>query len=364
MRTLLLAQPHLLGKRIKNPITARAGFTILELLVACAIFAVMMGLISMAISQMTKGIQTSTSKVDAFQNARTAFETVSRTLPNAALNPYIDYFIASGGSYVSRGTNTNAPTYYGRSSDLNFFITNASSGIGSATDTVTHAVFFQAPLGYSTNTNYTLPQGVLNPCGFFVAYGVDIGRTNMMTNSIYSGLKNNYRFRLHQWVSSSEELQVNTNTGVISNNWIGNGKLKLGTTWGCRPLADNIIAFVARVPATNASGGFTNVPNSYFYNSSQTWSSSSTIQPAQMNQLPPFVEITMVAVDENAMIRLAGSATDASSAATALGINSLSSLFTNASSYTADLNAITAGLSSKNVPYRVFTTTVPLRGAR
>ena len=358
-----MVKPRLLGKKIKKALIARAGFTVLELLVACAIFAVMMGLISMAISQMTKAIQTSTSKVDAFQNARNAFETVSRTLPNATLNPYIDYYIVTNSSYTNRGTNTNAPSYYGRASDLNFFITNASPQIiVNVTDTVTHAIFFQAPLGYNTNTNSTFPQGILNPCGFFVAYGVDIGRTNMMTN--YTGLKNNYRFRLHQWVNSSEKLQVNTSTGVITNNWIGNGVLKLGTTWGCRPLADNIIAFIVRVPATNSTGGFTNVPNSYFYNSSQTWPSSSTTQPAQMNQLPPFVEITMVAVDENAMIRLAGSATDASLAATALGVPSLSSLFSSASSYTNDLNTITAGLNSKNVPYRVFTTIVPLRGAR
>lgn len=361
MRIFHLAKSRLLGKRSKKALAASAGFTILELLVACAIFAVMMGLISVAINQMTKGIQTSTSKIDAFQNARTAIETVSRTLPNATLNPYMDYYITSGSSYTNRGPTTTAPNKYGRASDLNFVITNASSGIGSVSDTITHAVFFQAPLGYSTNSAQRLPQGVLNPCGFFVAYGGDIGRTNMMSS--FSGIANNNRFRLYQWVGSADQLPVNAANGVIANNWFTSA-LDLDSASGCRPLADNIIAFVARVPGTNSSGGFTNVPNAYFYNSKTNWPSSSTTQPAQMHQLPPFVEITMVAVEENAMNRLVGSSTTLSEAASALGVGDLDSLFTSASSYSDDLDTITSGLNSKKIPYRIFTTTVPLRGTR
>ena len=128
-----------------------------------------------------------------------------------------------------------------------------------------------------------------------------------------------------------------------------------------RPLAENIIAFVVRVPSTTASGYSTNATN-YGWDSLTPWGSG--IQPAQMHQLPPLVNITMVAIEEAAANRLAGTASTADSAASALGITNRSSFFTNASSYDNDLDAIGAALSSKKVPYRVFTTTVPLRGSR
>ena len=349
--SVLKKQP---AARARRPLS---GFSLVELMVASAILAVMMGLISLAIRQMAGGIKTSTAKVDAFQSARTGFEAVSRTLGVATLNTYWDYFDSDR---QPRGTNTNfTPATYGRQSDLHFLITNNFPAV-SGLELSGHSVFFQAPLGYFTNTSGANPPGSLNPCGFFVAYGNDPTKPDL------PGITNRPRFRLYQWLPSSDSLTVASSSGRITNtNWISPA-----TNNGVRPLAENIIAFVIRVPsATNSTGPATNSTTystnatNYGWNSLTTWSSGN--QPAQMHQLPPLVNITMVAVEEAAVNRLvASTVTNASLASSAMGIPNPSSLFTTPSSYDSDLAGLESALSAKNIPYRTFTTTVPLRGSR
>ena len=333
--------------RARRPLS---GFSLVELMVASAILAVMMGLISLAIRQMAGGIKTSTAKVDAFQSARTGFEAVSRTLGVATLNTYWDYFNSSRQPRSASNASTFQPATYGRQSDLHFLITNNFPSV-SGLELSGHSVFFQAPLGYFTNTSSTNPPGSLNPCGFFVAYGNDPTKPNL------AGINDRPRFRLYQWQPSSDSLTVAPSSGRITDTaWISPA-----TNSGLRPLAENIIAFVIRVPSTDSTGYSTNATN-YGWNSLTTWSSGS--QPAQMHQLPPLVNITMVAVEEAAVNRLAGTASSASGASTAMGIPNPSSLFTTPSSYDSDLAGLESVLSAKNIPYRTFTTTVPLRGSR
>lgn len=307
----------------------------------------MVSLVYIVISQMAGGIKTSTAKMDAFQSARTGFEAVSRTLGVATLNTYWDYFDANRNP---RGSSTNfTPALYGRQSDLHFLTRQPFFSTAGSLEPVGHSLFFQAPLGYFTNPIAANPPGSLNPCGFFVAFGNDPTKPGL------AELKERPRFRLYQWLPSSESLIVDPNTGRLTNSsWVA-------PTDGVRPLAENIIAFVVRVPSTSAGGYSTNATD-YGWDSHTPWGSGD--QPAQMHQLPPLVNITMVAIDDAAANRLAGTATTADSAASALGIANLSSLFTTASEYDTDLETIGTALSSKNIPYRIFTTTVPLRGSR
>jgi uncharacterized protein (TIGR02599 family) len=340
---------------LKKQTVARArrqisGFSLVELMVACAILAMMMGLISVAIRQMAGGIKTSTAKVNAFQSARTGFESVSRTLGVATLNTYWDYFNASRQPRSAANASTFQPSTYGRQSDLHFLITNNFPTV-SGLELSGHSVFFQAPLGYFTNTSGINPPGSLNPCGFFVAYGNDPTKPNL------AGINNRPRFRLYQWLPSSDSLTVASSSGRITDtSWI-----TPATNNGVRPLAENIIAFVIRVPSANANGYSTTATN-YNWNSLTPW--TTTNQPAQMHQLPPLVNITMVAVEEAAVNRLAGTAASASDAASAMGITNFSTLFTDEAQYDADLLMLETALSGKNIPYRTFTTTVPLRGSR
>ena len=339
-----------MNKPIIHGETPRRGrceaFTIVELLVACAVFSLMMVLMAVAISQMSNAIRTTSAKVDAFASAREGFANVNRAISTATLNTYWDYFTVSG--------NTN----YGRQSDLQFVINDQSANAngvnlaGASTGTLTmvsHAVFFLAPLGYTTNTAITLPPGTLNQCGFFVAYGNDPTQPGL------TGLTVKPRFRLYQWIRNSDDgTGINTSTGIMNANTWNKPSWYLQS----RPLAENIVAFVLRVPTTNNPTTATD----YWWNSRTNWNSGS--QPNQMNELPPFVEVTMVAMDETAVNRLAGNASTAATAASSMGIPNPSTLFTLANSYTNDLAALTAGLTSRKIPYRVFVTTVPLPGSK
>ena len=297
-----------------------SAFSLIELIVACGVLAMLLVLISIAIRQMAGGIKTSSAKVDAFQSARTGFEAVNRTLGLATLNAYWDYFDTDK---KPRGTN--------------------------GLEAVGHTAFFQAPLGYFTNTSSANPPGSLNPCGFFVAFGSDPTKPDV------PGLIDRPRFRLYQWLPSSDSMRVDSNLGRITNaNWIS-------PTNALHPLAENVIAFVIRVPSSE-EGVFSKSATKYGWDSLTPW--SSVTQPSQMHQLPPLVNVTLVAIEEAAASRLAGNASTPAAAASALGVPNLSSLFQNASSYEDDLNTLENGLSSKGVPYRVFSSTVPLKGSR
>jgi uncharacterized protein (TIGR02599 family) len=329
----------------------QSAFTLVELMVACAVLAVMLILISITIGQVSKGVKTSTEKVDAFQSARTGLESVTRAVSVAVLNTYLDYYVLTNGTYQSRGSSTNPPQFYGRQSDLHFLATNLGSGeLSTLKDLtpVTHGLFFQAPLGYNTNTLVTNPPGSLNGCGFFVAYGND------PTRPVITGLNNRPRFRLYQWLQSTEELREFSATGKIDPAWINPS-----TTNGLRPLAENIIAFVVRVPSITA----TNATN-YGWNSLTNWTSGA--QPTQMHQLPPLINVTMVAIDEAAANRLiAPTVTDVTNAITALGLpNNYTSLFATDSKYDTDLQSVENALVARRIPYRIFSSTIPLRGSR
>jgi len=327
----------------------RSGFTLVELMVACAVLAVMMILISITIGQVSKGVKTSTEKVDAFQSARTGLESVTRAVSVATLNTYLDYYNSSYQPRTNDASSTNfIPAFYGRQSDLHFCATNLSSGVLttlSGLTPVTHGLFFQAPLGYSTIT-ITNPPGSLNGCGFFVAFGNDPTKPGI------SGLGDRPRFRLYQWLQSTESLREVSASGRIDPGWIT-------PTNGVSPLAENIIAFVVRVPSINA----TNATN-YFWDSRTTWSGGS--QPSQMHQLPPLLDVTMVAIDEAAANRLiAPSVSGLPAAITALGLpGDYTSRFSNESQYDADLQTVENALVARKIPYRVFTTSIPLRGSR
>lgn len=328
--------------------TRSSGFTLVELMVASAVLAMMVGLVFVIISQMAGGIKNSSAKLDAFQSARTGFEAVSRTLGVATLNTYWDYFDTNR---TSRGASTNfTPAFYGRQSDLHFLITQPPYSTPASLDPIGHSLFFQAPLGYFADTTAANPPGGLNPCGFFVAFGNDPTKPGL------TELEEKPRFRLFQWLPSSESLIVESSTGRLTDaSWVA-------PTNGVRPLADNIIAFVVRVPSISA-GVYSSDATDYGWDSHTSWPIAG-VQPSQMNQLPPLVNITMVAIEEAAAKRLTGTATDAASAASALGISNLSALFTTPSQYDDDLETIRTALASKHIPYRIFTTTVPLRGSR
>ena len=328
------------------PPAPRSGaFSLLEVLVAAAVLAVMMLLIASVVGLASRTIRTSSEKVDAFQGARAGFDALTRALSQATLNTYWDYYNSARQPRTVANAASFQPALYGRQSDLHFrATTTAGLNLAGSLAPSGHALFFQTPLGYPASA--AQPPGTLNASGFFVAYGADPTHPNV------GGLDNRPRFRLYQWLQPSADLGVDTATGVINPAaWISPAATNVF------PLAENIVAFVARVPSASAS-----TPTDYFWDSRPTWNSGN--QPSTMHQLPPLVEVTMVAVDEATSARLLDGVSRGAAAASALGLPAPGTLFTDAAKYEEDLEAVQNGLASKGVSYRTFRTAVPLRGSK
>ena len=81
------------------------------------------------------------------------------------------------------------------------------------------------------------------------------------------------------------------------------------------------------------------------------------------NQLPPLIEVTMVAVDEKSMIRFQQQNPSSRSSMPGFVPTGLFENYNTYQSYLDDLDALKTALDDLQISYRVFNQTVPMRGA-
>lgn len=319
---------------------SRAGFSILEVMVASAVLALLLVAMLSMTDQVQKTYRSTLGKAEQFREARVAFESITRRLSLATLNTYWDY------------DNATAPTKYLRQSELRFVSGNASgllSGVSPAISTTTQAVFFQAPFGFSENaTAYGGLEAMVNTWGYFIEFGSDAALRPDPVNT--AGVPLEYRFRLYEMMEPAESLSLYKYTGNSTAS-----KSYTGTEWftdplglpnrSSRVLAENIVALIFRpLDPSNAS-----LTTSYTYDTS---SSAVNIR----HQLPPYIEVTMIAIDETSARRLDTGATPPD-----LG---LTSLFQSVASYDADLQTLRDTLDAQKINYRIFTANVSIQGAK
>jgi uncharacterized protein (TIGR02599 family) len=366
-------------RRLSTGATPGNGFTLVELLVSMTIVALLLVLL-VSITNSTEKIWTNTTaKVTQFQDAREAYEAVTQKLSEATLNTYLDYQYPSPAPGATPN-NTLPPTGYTRQSELRFISGPATSLLPAtiAPTCPTHAVFFQAPLGYSTSPNDTNLNLLLNTCGYYIQFGSDTQlRPTFITTQI---VPYRYRFRLIEYVEPTNALTLYQHTnGMPAYN---------GTQWftdslnGASPpvqvRAENIIALVilprlapADENALIASPGpiGTALSPTYSYDSTLTYNGNTSPAPANAGALDPKNQLTMVAVDETSYARFQGSSTVLPSSlglanlfTSSTGVGSL----TNASvpGYAQDLQTLETNLQTNRLPYRVFTTNVSVKNAK
>lgn len=338
----------------------RHGFTLIELLVATVVLLMIMAILLSITTQTGNLWRTTTAKMEQFRGARDAFEAMTRRLGQATLNTYWDY------------DNPTAPTRYVRQSELRFISGNTVALTGAPTaprQWPTHGVFFQAPLGFSQDsTTYGL-ENLLNTWGYFIEFGSDAAERPPIVTTQITPLR--YRYRLCEFMQPTNALSIYNYTsgltGTMSNNLTYTGRdwfsipmnLSDTSTAPVRPvhvLAENIIALIIlpKLSQTEDSTGTTLAPL-YTYDSTTT-NSNATLNPK--NQLPPILEVTMVAIDEASAIRLA------QSQGSTMPDFGLGSLFTDATKMSADLATLQQTLDSKHINYRVFSTNVAIKGAK
>jgi uncharacterized protein (TIGR02599 family) len=123
-------------------------------------------------------------------------------------------------------------------------------------------------------------------------------------------------------------------------------------------LAENIVALVL-LPKLSPQEDPTGILLAPYYNYDTTAiNSNPAINPK--NQLPPVVQVTMVAVDEASFSRFIGSGTSMPDLFTSNGIP----FFQDAANYATDLAALQKNLQDKKLNYRVFTTNVSIKAAK
>ncbi len=384
--------------RLRRNGDAVCGFTLTELLVATAVFFIILGVVLQLTDQTSKVWRNATSKIQAFQEARAGFDSATRNLAQATLNTYYDYYDSSNKPRIALTTRAQlaafSPATYDRVSELHYISGQAATllaGSPTAIKTQTQAVFFQAPKGYSIN--YQDLDNSLNACGYFLQF--DDGASSVpdfIKNA--PGYQPRYRFRMMEMTQSTEDLGIYQNASTAPNDWF----VKTAAT-NSRPIAENVIALIIlpkladRQDDPNGGGGGVSLAPNYNYNSriplkassDTAWPGANPAFPpdsftayptgsspsiaTRHHQLPPIIRMIMIVIDEASASRLQGTGTGIPHAIDLSG----TSLFTDATKLDADIaavenicNAKSGNLTGNTVKlsYRVFSTDIIMRQAK
>ncbi len=338
-----------------------SAFTLVELMVSLAIVV----LLTLMLVQMTTAASRTwtytTGKIEEFRTARDAFEAITRRLSQACLNTYWDY------------DNTNVPKTYVRQSELRF-ISGPMNGGGSPlmpgnTAHPTHGTFFQAPIGLVDDAKHATLDNLLNTWGYYVEFGDDSAFQPPFLNGIVPK-KSRFRlletmvpteaFDLYQYTSGADSSGNPFNLTYKGHDWFTGPIAK--TPSPVRVLAENVIALVLLpklTPREDPSG--IKLAPTYSYDSTAS-KSDPAINPK--NQLPPVVQVTIIAVDDASYSRIQTGA--------AMPDLGMSGLFQQAALYDASTNAGSPGdletlqtsLTSRKLRFRVFSTNVAIRAAK
>jgi len=311
----------------------RGGFSLIELLVAVTIFVAMLAIVLSVIGQTTSIWKGSSNKIEAFQSARAGFDQVTRSISQATLNTYLDY------------NDVNDPKEYLRQSELKFLIgQSGASGMPGLADTG-QCIFFQAPLTYTLNNgSYGGLDSLLNICGYYISFTTNTGVPSHVPAS-----KNPYRYRLMQLLVPVEKNTVYDASGA-GKQWF------TAQTNYVTAVADNIIALIVRPQDPSAATPDIST-NAFSYDS--TLNATNHPQPQTANQLPPVVQVTMVAIDEASAARL-----EQGSAAPGVIASALSGKFINPARYDIDVAELESSLLKAGIDCRVFAGAVPIRESK
>ena len=318
------------------------GFSLIEVLVAFAILALIMVMLVTIIEFTSKAWKRTTEKMQAFQESRAAFDRITSILSQATLNTYWDY------------DNLQSPTKYERTSELQFLSLPMAQMGRDAAAFPTHGLFFQASTGkVSDKPSFGNMPFLLNAYGYFLEYGQD-DRPAWLPDSVSP----KYRFRLKEWRVPSENWTLyQKTTGATGKSYLGSTSydwIDLSAP-AAKTLAETVIALVVYPKNSQSATVSLSLADTFVYNS-RTNDSATTEGQNQKHQLPPEVEVIMVAIDETSANRRWGNA------ATAPALTS--GLFQKAVQLEDDLKTLTSSLSAQNINYIILRSTVKIRGAR
>lgn len=395
-----------------------AGFTLVELMVSTAIIALIMLVLVAMTNQTNQTWRYTTEKIEKFQAARDGFESMTRRISQATLNPNWDYLDKNlkvrDKTIMSTDWLNFVPVYYGRVTDLRFVSgpiqPNATVAFPGLMPGIPmrpgHGIFFQAPFGNVTDkANYGILDNLLNTWGYYIETNYD-QTTPSFINQNATNMVKRWRPRLMEYMQTAEKMQLYDPTDA-TYKWFTNGFTNANPakpeTVPYRVLAENILTLVIlpklskadedlRASKQNATAAMLS-PN-YIYDSTMTLNPGANggTDPGAINpknQLPPILSVTMVALDERSAEKLydkycAPSPSQNNYSNVVMGMDvastkvspavAYSTLFTDAKRLEDNTATPTPGdgdlydlervLTHEGCTYRVFTSNVSVRGAK
>ena len=315
-----------------------------------AVLAMLIVILATIISHTSSIWSHTRAQAEQLREARDAFDVLTRRIGEATLNSYVDYEDATGATRTSPSSASFVPKTYGTQSELRFI-----SGPGLQGNS--HAIFFQGPRSFTEDNSIPGGSRLLNSLGYYIQYGDD---ARFLPNFLTA----RNRPRLMEFCESSETLSVYRYTSGsasasdrTSKEWFA-APLRQNSP-STRVIAENVLALVLLPILPEAlreakNYDLTALAPDYLYDSTVR-KANSDLSPR--NQLPPLIQITMVAADEISMNRLGdGGIAEVQTL--------VSSRFKRASDYTTDLQALEALLTAKKVNYRIFSSNLSLKNAR
>jgi len=379
----------------RKPTNGPMAFTLVELMVSTSIIALLLLMVAGMVDQFTRTWKGARGKIGTFQAARDGFEAMARKISQATLNTFWDlYYVNIGGR--------QAPTDFVRQSQLRF-LSGPMAKLAPDNSRLTHGIFFQAPLGVvEDGATLGAMDNLLNTWGYFIEEADD---TQTRPAFLADRVPVRRRPRLMELMQPAEAMSVydldpKGQTSPVPGDQLRWFKPALsGSARPVRVIAENVVALILRPKLAKREenirrdqGKSPLAPN-YVYDSSlltfkskrygsavapiylnegaQVVTASDPSDAAQINpknQLPPIVQVTMVAVDEDSAAKLeeksGGHAVRDLSAglfevACAVGTRS-----NEETRFESDLKQMEQRLVAARVNYRIFTTNVAIRAAK
>lgn len=343
--------------------SAGGAFSLIELMVAMGILSILLLMLTVLLDQVQKGWRFSESRVSQFREARVAFDLMAKNIGQASLNTYWDMIVDEEGT-VER---------YAPTSELHFITLNRIETAVTSAKTQQpqgHAVFFQAPLGFSPK--YRNLNNLFNGRGYFVAWGSDEKFKPSFVKS-----QSRYRYRLMEFRPPAESNQVfedgqdERDAGVPEEftEWYKQA-LNVGTGSfedHLNPLAENIVAIIISPRDTiedsvdSRRQNYSTIAPKYEYNSNdpQRVEDPNNLFSSYVQQVPPLIRLTMVAIDEGSAVRMENGSSIPDFVSEALG-----NRFRETANFETDIKDLSEVFDRRNVSYKVFSTMVLLRSAK
>ncbi|MFV0338478.1 MAG: prepilin-type N-terminal cleavage/methylation domain-containing protein [Chthoniobacterales bacterium] len=367
---------------VKNKINRSGGFSILEMMVAMAVLMVLLVVLIQVTGRVGEIWRMGSGKITAFQNARSAFTTINRTLSQATLNTYNDYVDSDEKYRTDANRSSFVPAKFMRASELHF-ISGPAVGLvkgATAADNPGDAIFFQAAMGSTDTPTLNGLQTAMNSTGFYIQYG------DMPDSLLPAWLKTLFaskdkKFRLIQVISPTEDFEVynSTSSPNYDIDWLTTlTDTPTAAASKQRILAEDVCLLVVRtrlspedeeligpkvgMTLSDSTQGSILAPN-YTYDS-RAWETgygggvSNNRKNIMRNQIPPIVDVAMVCLDPRTTQRVEWGSAPPAAVAVPPG------LFTNSANMEADLETYASELTDAGLQFRIFRSSVKLQGAK